>query len=342
MRYCYNNLWKLLIDRGMTRSELRDRVPFSTVTLAKMGKEQKISARILNKICQTLNCEVSDIVEFLTDDTVATSIDSRKKQNIQSSAKRMQKKRLLDTLLAEFAGHHYISKAHIAAMCEKQHREIREETLKRYLTEWSKKGLIYPAGRGWYSDLSQPFMPYTEPVTELSAFLKAAFPLLDGICWSTRQLSAFYHHLPGKFHAFVYIDRYSIRDIALALHEKYPEQAILENPGKHEASRFLVQENNIIIRPILHDDLNIAEKDPFLCIENILADFAIESDALSIVDGAEYSRILDNVASSARIKPGTIIRRLTRRNVKNQYTAILRKYFQKEGENPPMSTFLRN
>ena len=254
----------------------------------------------------------------------------------------MKKQKLLELLPAEFSGHHYLSKADIDVICKKLHWDIKGETLKRYLAEWRGKGLIYSAGRGWYSDLPQAFSLYTEPLIEMSTFLKTTFPLLDMIFWSTRQLSVFYHHLPGKFHTFIYVDRYSIPDSVSSLREKYPEYTILEDPGKRESARFIVNDNNIIVRPILYDDRKYADSDSFLHIENILVDFAIESEALSIVDGAEYSCIVDNIASSARIKPGVIIRRLTRRNVKNQYTDILWKYFQKEKENPPMSKKIKN
>lgn len=64
----YNKLWKLLIDRQMTKTELREKANFSTVTLARMGKNQHVSTEILAKICIVLKCELSDIVEIYPDD----------------------------------------------------------------------------------------------------------------------------------------------------------------------------------------------------------------------------------------------------------------------------------
>lgn len=64
----YNKLWKLLIDRQMTKTELREKANFSTVTLARMGKNQHVSTEILAKICGVLKCELSDIVEIYPDD----------------------------------------------------------------------------------------------------------------------------------------------------------------------------------------------------------------------------------------------------------------------------------
>ncbi|MEI3040942.1 MAG: DUF6577 family protein [Victivallales bacterium] len=140
-------------------------------------------------------------------------------------------------------------------------------------------------------------------------------------------MTSYYHNLPGKFHTFIYVDRYSMRDVAGALQEEYPDAAILVDPGKQAISNFSPKDNNFIVRPILYDDRKFAE-DPCLHIENILVDLAIEAETLSLMDESEYSTIVNNVASSGRIKPGVIARRLTRRKVKNGYCDILRRYFQ--------------
>ena len=60
----YNKLWKMLIDRNMTKTELRKKAKFSTVTLAKMGKNQHVGTEVLVKICNVLNCGIDDIVEI--------------------------------------------------------------------------------------------------------------------------------------------------------------------------------------------------------------------------------------------------------------------------------------
>ena len=63
----YKPLWKLLIDRDMTRSQLRELAGISTRALAKLGKNEDVSTDVLRKICSVLDCSLSDIVEFTTD-----------------------------------------------------------------------------------------------------------------------------------------------------------------------------------------------------------------------------------------------------------------------------------
>lgn len=61
---CFNRLWKLLIDRSMTRTEMRLAAGISTSTLAKLNKGEKVNTAILVKICNALNCGLEDIVEY--------------------------------------------------------------------------------------------------------------------------------------------------------------------------------------------------------------------------------------------------------------------------------------
>lgn len=64
MAISYNRLWKLLIDKGMTKTQLREKANISTVTLAKMGKNETVSMDILLRICKELDCEFEEIVEI--------------------------------------------------------------------------------------------------------------------------------------------------------------------------------------------------------------------------------------------------------------------------------------
>ena len=64
MGMSYNKLWKLLIDRDMTKTQLRKDAGFSTGALAKLGKNENVNTEILVKICNTLHCDLSDIMEL--------------------------------------------------------------------------------------------------------------------------------------------------------------------------------------------------------------------------------------------------------------------------------------
>lgn len=68
MSFCYNKLWKILIDKNMTKSDLREAIGISSSTLAKMGKGENVSLDVIEKICKLFDCNVDDIIEYVGDD----------------------------------------------------------------------------------------------------------------------------------------------------------------------------------------------------------------------------------------------------------------------------------
>jgi len=64
MAISYNKLWKLLIDKKMNKQDLKNAAGVSTASIAKLGKGENITTDVLLKICKTLDCDVSDIMEI--------------------------------------------------------------------------------------------------------------------------------------------------------------------------------------------------------------------------------------------------------------------------------------
>lgn len=60
----------MLIDKGMTKTEMRKQAGISTNVLAKMGRCEPVSMESLAKVCTALNCGLDDIVEFNTESEV--------------------------------------------------------------------------------------------------------------------------------------------------------------------------------------------------------------------------------------------------------------------------------
>lgn len=67
MSVSYNNLWKMLIDKGLKKQDLVDGAGLSSATVAKMGRNEKVSEKSLEKLCNYLNCGVKDILERTPD-----------------------------------------------------------------------------------------------------------------------------------------------------------------------------------------------------------------------------------------------------------------------------------
>lgn len=68
MALSYNKLWKLLIDKGMTKTQMRLKADISTTTLAKLGKNETVSMEVLLRICKVLDCNVGDIMDVINEE----------------------------------------------------------------------------------------------------------------------------------------------------------------------------------------------------------------------------------------------------------------------------------
>lgn len=67
MSVSYNRLWKQLVNAGLNKTQLRDRVGISNQTLSKLSKNQYVSMSVIDRICEYLNCNIEDVVERVND-----------------------------------------------------------------------------------------------------------------------------------------------------------------------------------------------------------------------------------------------------------------------------------
>ena len=65
MAICYNKLWKILIDKSMSKTQLIKAAKITTNAMAKLGKNEYVSVEVLVKICCTLGCTLDDIMEIV-------------------------------------------------------------------------------------------------------------------------------------------------------------------------------------------------------------------------------------------------------------------------------------
>ena len=82
MGVSYKRLWKLLIDRDMTKGELSTTAQIATSTVSRMSRNGYVSLDVLEKICNTLNCQITDIMEFTRQEAdVQNTLMERRKIN---------------------------------------------------------------------------------------------------------------------------------------------------------------------------------------------------------------------------------------------------------------------
>lgn len=65
--FSYNPLWKLLIDKGMTKESFRQACGLSSSTIAKMGKGEYVSLEVIHRICTYFNCQPGELMDYISD-----------------------------------------------------------------------------------------------------------------------------------------------------------------------------------------------------------------------------------------------------------------------------------
>lgn len=72
MEISYKKLWKILIDKGMKKKDLREVAGISWASVTKLSKGEMVSMEVLMKICKVLGCDIGDIMELIPETDKAT------------------------------------------------------------------------------------------------------------------------------------------------------------------------------------------------------------------------------------------------------------------------------
>lgn len=65
MAISYNKLWKLLVDKKMSKADLRKAAGIAPNTMTRLRRGEEVTLTVLNRICSTLEVDIGDIMEFL-------------------------------------------------------------------------------------------------------------------------------------------------------------------------------------------------------------------------------------------------------------------------------------
>ena len=64
MNRSYNKLWKLMIDKKMNKTQLREAAKIASNAMAKLGKDESVPVETLEKVCRVLDCTIDDIMDI--------------------------------------------------------------------------------------------------------------------------------------------------------------------------------------------------------------------------------------------------------------------------------------
>ena len=88
MNISYQPLWNTLKERGMRKEDLRLAAGLTTNMIANMGKGEQISMKTLLRVCEALNCEITDVIELVPDEPASTG--GKEHERIETKNNRKQ------------------------------------------------------------------------------------------------------------------------------------------------------------------------------------------------------------------------------------------------------------
>ena len=65
LKISYDKLWKLMIDKKINKTQLIQEAKITSNSMAKLGKNESVQIEVIEKICQVLECNIADVVEFI-------------------------------------------------------------------------------------------------------------------------------------------------------------------------------------------------------------------------------------------------------------------------------------
>lgn len=207
----------------------------------------------------------------------------------------------------------YFPFARIKAAIAARKLGIADNSLKVYLNEALRTGIVHDAGRGWYSRLSEPVPLDSKPVAKLAGALEKALPLLDFTCWSTAQINPWMHHLLAQPVVFLYASGDALESVGetltglgwkVAVDPKATETSELVRPGP----------KMVVLRPARSKQPEGAGHQ--VPIEKILVDLVEEASDSSLMDGSEAQGVVESILGRYLLQVATLQSYAERRGVK--------------------------
>lgn len=196
---------------------------------------------------------------------------------------------------------------------------FRAESIKKYLYLLVKEGKLYSAGRGWYSNLTKPFILDTQPVEAFIDQVRRQFPLLVFSCWSGAQVQSWFHHLPANLPLFIFVERDALNPVYSFLRDNFGNCYL--NPQKREIQQtFRLTKDTVIVRPAISEEPREGNRAP---IEKILVDLYIERERLDLFDEWEYQHLFKKIVQQYRVDMAGLFRYAGRRKIKDKIKVLI-------------------
>lgn len=181
--------------------------------------------------------------------------------------------------------------------------DLNKKTVRDYLSQFRKEGLVFDAGRRIYSTIKNIYKPSKESrVDSLVKHLKKNFPFTEFLVWNTRQLQPLYHHTQQHNITFVETEKESITPFYDTISKEYRD-TIIERYDKIYYNTIDLSKNPIIVRKLI----SRSSKDIHIpTIEKILVDIFVDLDKYRFISPEDYWELWKAICPGYRLNLGYI------------------------------------
>lgn len=216
----------------------------------------------------------------------------------------------------------YTSLNQINTFLEERDYNYSAETIQKYLKKLKDEGVIYSAGRGYYSTQKNTFQINPEEYSSLITQIKNKYPLLEFSLWSTKMLASQFQHMQNSFYTFIHAEKDTLEILRDYLSEK--GKLVFLNPTKSEMGKNIILQNNAII---LRSKIERSKSSSSISsIEIILVDLYMELKKISLLDLSEYQSLFSNVIQSYRLSITLLLDYAQRRKNRGEMQKLISKY----------------
>lgn len=196
----------------------------------------------------------------------------------------------------------YLSFEYIRDSARKTWPDLKDDTLRHYLSEAASSGVLHDAGRGWYSSLAKPAVLSAEPVQKWMDLVTAEFPLLEFTCWATVHWNPWLRHLVNRATAFLQADSMSLPSVHEFLVAKGKDSRL--NPTAAEIAKNPLGPETIVLRT---RPKAAPGKGPVAAVEQFVVDSWIENRAFHLFDSKELKESAVRWITSERVQFSSLL-----------------------------------
>jgi hypothetical protein len=206
----------------------------------------------------------------------------------------------------------YVSFEAIRKRARETWPDLKDDTLRQYLSEAATRGFLLDAGKGWYSSLPGPAALPPEPVQKWINLVSAAFPLLEFTCWATAHWNPWLRHLVNRSSVFLQADSVNLPSVHEFLVSKGIDSRL--NPTAAEIAKNPLGAETVVLRPLLKGSPG---EGPVASFEQFLVDSWVENKAFHLFDSKELKESALRWIQAERVQFSSLLSYLKYRLPKN-------------------------